>query len=192
MISTGQIIAAGAITALLVAVGAAATRWRQQWILASASGSLVLITAWRALSNLLGLNSDFVPAISVGDAQPTTPTESREVRWLAPLRGRVDFGSAGQVGPAIVDGGSHVLLYPPVNSTDHRRAAQRPSHTGRCRPCSPSRSMSRSRASRPPPGRRRRRSAPARHSVEWPSREHETLRHWANRFLENFANEVAN
>jgi len=67
VISTGQIIAAGAITAVSVAVSAAAARWRQQWTLASASGSLVLIIAWRAMSNLLGLNSDFVPAISVGD-----------------------------------------------------------------------------------------------------------------------------
>ncbi len=67
MISTGQIVAAGAVTAVSVAIAAAAVRWRVQWILASAFGALVLIIAWRALSNLLGLNGDFLPAVSVGD-----------------------------------------------------------------------------------------------------------------------------
>lgn len=67
MISTGQIIAAGAITGISVAIAAAAVRWRVQWILASAFGALVLIVAWRAISNLLGLNGDFLPAVSVGD-----------------------------------------------------------------------------------------------------------------------------
>jgi hypothetical protein len=67
MISTGQIIAAGAITGISVAIAAAAVRWRVQWILASAFGALALIIAWRAISNLLGLNGDFLPAVSVGD-----------------------------------------------------------------------------------------------------------------------------
>lgn len=67
MISTGQIVAAGAVTGVSVAIAAAAVRWRLQWILASAFGALVLIIAWRALSNLLGLNDDFLPAVSVGD-----------------------------------------------------------------------------------------------------------------------------
>ena len=67
MISTGQIVAAGAVTAASVAIAAAAVRWRVQWILASAIGGLVLIIAWRAASNLQGLNGDFIPAVSVGD-----------------------------------------------------------------------------------------------------------------------------
>ncbi|MHB8501275.1 MAG: hypothetical protein ACYDHE_10080 [Candidatus Acidiferrales bacterium] len=67
MISTGQIIAAGAITALAVAIAAAVARWRQQWVLASASGALFLIIGWRSLCNVLGLNGDFLPAISAGD-----------------------------------------------------------------------------------------------------------------------------
>ena len=67
MISTGQIVAAGAVTAVSVAIAAAAVRWRVQWILAAAFGALVLIIAWRAASNLQGLNGDFLPAVSVGD-----------------------------------------------------------------------------------------------------------------------------
>lgn len=67
MISTGQIIAAGAITAVAVAIAAALVRWRRQWVLASASGALLLMIGWRLLCNVLGLNGDFLPAISVGD-----------------------------------------------------------------------------------------------------------------------------
>lgn len=68
MISAGQILAAGAITGVAVAIAAAAIRWRVPLILASAVGALALIIAWRALSNLLGLNGDFLPAISIADA----------------------------------------------------------------------------------------------------------------------------
>lgn len=67
MISTGQILAAGAITGAAVAIAAAAGHWRVRWLAASAIGAVVAIIAWRALSNLLALNGDFVPAISVGD-----------------------------------------------------------------------------------------------------------------------------
>jgi hypothetical protein len=67
MISTGQIIAAGAITALAAAIAAAAVRWRRQWVLASVAGSLLLMIGWRSLCNVLGLNGDLLPAISAGD-----------------------------------------------------------------------------------------------------------------------------
>ena len=67
MISIGQIIAAGAITAIAVAIAAAVARWRQQWVLASAAGAFLLMIGWRSLCNGLGLNGDFLPAISVGD-----------------------------------------------------------------------------------------------------------------------------
>jgi cobalamin synthase len=67
VISTGQIVAAGAVTAVSVAIAATAVRWPVQWILAAAFGALVLIIAWRAASNLQGLNGDFLPAVSVGD-----------------------------------------------------------------------------------------------------------------------------
>ncbi len=67
MIPTGQIVAVGLITGVAVAVAAAAVRWRVQWVPAAAFGAFLLIVAWRALSNLIQLNGDFLPAISVGD-----------------------------------------------------------------------------------------------------------------------------
>lgn len=67
MISTGQILAAGTITAVGVAIGAGLLRWRIQWLLVASIGAFALIVAWRALSNVLGLNGDFVPAVSVAD-----------------------------------------------------------------------------------------------------------------------------
>ena len=67
MISTGQILAAGVITAIGVAVAAFAVRWEPLWIAAGAVLAFVLILVWRGLSNLLGLNGDYVPAVSVGD-----------------------------------------------------------------------------------------------------------------------------
>ena|SRR5438132_4743130 len=67
MISTGQIIAAGAITALAVALAAARAGWRKQWLITSALGAFLLMIGWRFLCNGLGLNGDFLPAISTGD-----------------------------------------------------------------------------------------------------------------------------
>lgn len=67
MISTGQILAAGVLTAFGVAIAAAAMRWPPLWTAAGAVLAFVLIVAWRALSNLLGLNGDYLPAVSVGD-----------------------------------------------------------------------------------------------------------------------------
>lgn len=67
MISTGQIIAAGVITGLAVALAAAVARWSAGRIVTSSLGAAVLMVAWRAASNLLNLNGDFLPAISVGD-----------------------------------------------------------------------------------------------------------------------------
>lgn len=67
MISTGQILAAGAITAVVVAIAAWLLRWRIRWVLAASIGSLVLIVVWRAVSNALQLNGDFLPAVSAAD-----------------------------------------------------------------------------------------------------------------------------
>jgi hypothetical protein len=68
MISTGQIIAAGAVTALGAAIAAWAVRWPRSSVLSSAVGAFLVILAWRGLCNLVGLNGDFVPAVSIGDA----------------------------------------------------------------------------------------------------------------------------
>lgn len=68
MISTGQILAAGALTAVAVAITAAAVRWQPPRLAAAAVLAFVIIVVWRAISNLLGLNGDFAPAVSVGDS----------------------------------------------------------------------------------------------------------------------------
>ena len=67
MISTGQILAAGAITAIAIAITAAALRWLPPWLVAATVLAFILIVVWRAISNQLGLNGDYVPAVSVGD-----------------------------------------------------------------------------------------------------------------------------
>jgi len=67
MISTGQILAAGLITAIGVAIAAFAVRWPTPWAVAGAALAFALIVVWRAVSNLLGLNNDYLPAVSVGD-----------------------------------------------------------------------------------------------------------------------------
>ena len=68
MISTGQILAAGAITGVAVAAAAAAVRWRPPWLAAAAISAFALILLWRWMSNVAGLNGDFGPLVSIGDA----------------------------------------------------------------------------------------------------------------------------
>lgn len=101
MISIGQIVWAGVITAVSVAIAGPAIRWPVRWILASAFGALVVIMVWRLLCNALGLNGDFIPAIFAGDVgcllvgavAPTAIALSRGVpghlRWVPPLTGAV-------------------------------------------------------------------------------------------------------
>lgn len=67
MISTGQILSAAAITGGAVAVAAAAVRWRPPSLAGAAVSAFVLIVLWRWISNLVGLNEDFAPLVSVGD-----------------------------------------------------------------------------------------------------------------------------
>jgi len=68
MISAGQILAASIVTGIAVALAAAVMRWSPAALAGAALSSLALIVIWRWISNLLGLNGDFVPAVSVGDA----------------------------------------------------------------------------------------------------------------------------
>jgi len=68
MISAGQILAASIVTGIAVALAAAVMRWSPAALAEAALSSLALIVIWRWISNLLGLNGDFVPAVSVGDA----------------------------------------------------------------------------------------------------------------------------
>jgi hypothetical protein len=68
VISTTQIIAAGILTGIAVAIAAAIAHWELPWLIVAALGALVLIIVWRFVCNQLSLNGDFIPAISVGDA----------------------------------------------------------------------------------------------------------------------------
>ena len=56
------------MTALGVAIAAGVVRWPRTSLLIAAIGAFALIVAWRGVCNLLGLNGDFVPAVSVGDS----------------------------------------------------------------------------------------------------------------------------
>jgi hypothetical protein len=68
MISIGQIIAAGILTGIAVAVAGLLARWPWPSAAAAAVGSLLLIVVWRLATNALQLNQDFIPAVSVADA----------------------------------------------------------------------------------------------------------------------------
>lgn len=68
MISIGQIVVAGILTGIAVAIAASIARWPRLSTAAAALGSLLLIIVWRLAANALQLNQDFIPAISVADA----------------------------------------------------------------------------------------------------------------------------
>lgn len=101
MISTGQILAAGAVTGVVVAAAAAAVRWRPPWLAGAAVSALVLIVLWRWVSNLVGLNEDFGPLVSPGDAVclvagalgpaviAATSRVPESLRWVPPVAGGV-------------------------------------------------------------------------------------------------------
>jgi hypothetical protein len=67
VISSTQIIAAGILTGIAVAIAAVLVRWKLPWLTTAALGALLLMIVWRIVCNLLNLNGDFIPAISVGD-----------------------------------------------------------------------------------------------------------------------------
>jgi hypothetical protein len=59
--------AAAAITAIAVGAASWLVGWPDRLILGAATGSFVLVIAWRTIANLVGLNGDFGPLVSVGD-----------------------------------------------------------------------------------------------------------------------------
>lgn len=67
VIPLGLIVVAAATTAVAVALVAFAVRYSMRVTLTAAFGALALIIAWRILANVLALNVDFMPAVSVGD-----------------------------------------------------------------------------------------------------------------------------
>lgn len=67
MIGWPQILTAAVVTALGVGITAKAVRWRVTATLSASIAVFLLMVAWRGGSNLLGLNGDFLPAVSLGD-----------------------------------------------------------------------------------------------------------------------------
>ncbi len=67
MISWTQIAVAAVITGVRVGLAAGAARWPRGWAIFAGAGALALIVIWRGLSNRIGLNADFIPAVSPGD-----------------------------------------------------------------------------------------------------------------------------
>ena len=67
MIAPTLYVEAGILTAFFVIVAALAVRWPIPRAVTAAVGSFAAIVAWRASANVLGLNGDFLPAVSVGD-----------------------------------------------------------------------------------------------------------------------------
>src|SRR5436309_2706960 len=68
MIDWYLIVAAAALTGGAVYLASTRVRWPRPPALTAAALSGVLIVAWRAASNLYGLNEDFGPLVSIGDA----------------------------------------------------------------------------------------------------------------------------
>lgn len=67
MISTGHILAAAIVTGIAVGLAAAVMSWTRAALAAAVLSSFALIVVWRVISNVAGLNGDYVPAVSVGD-----------------------------------------------------------------------------------------------------------------------------
>jgi hypothetical protein len=61
------IAAAAAITAIAVMAASWLVGWPVRLAIGATTGSFVMVVAWRAIANLVGLNGDFGPLVSVGD-----------------------------------------------------------------------------------------------------------------------------
>jgi predicted tellurium resistance membrane protein TerC len=100
MIAIGQIIAAGILTGIAVAVASVLARWPWPSAAAAVLGSVLLIIGWRLAANALQLNQDFIPAVSVADAVCLA------FGALAPIAAAITSRLAGRAGwmPAVVGG----------------------------------------------------------------------------------------
>jgi len=67
VISWTQIAVAAVITGVSVGLTAGAARWPRRLAIFAGAAALALILIWRGLSNRIGLNVDFIPAVSPGD-----------------------------------------------------------------------------------------------------------------------------
>ena len=68
MISPVLIVISALLSGAVVFATARLLRWQVRPGLLAGAGTLVLVVLWRLGSNALGLNDDFLPAVSVGDA----------------------------------------------------------------------------------------------------------------------------
>lgn len=68
VISTVQILAAGAITAVAVLRACRQLRWAAPPAITAGALALVGVVGWRLAANALALNDDFAPLVSAGDA----------------------------------------------------------------------------------------------------------------------------
>src|SRR5215831_6549218 len=113
MISAGQILAAAIVTGIAVALAAAIMGWPPAALAAAAVSSFALIVVWRWISNLLGLNGDFLPAVSVGDAGclitgALGPALVARLPWFNPESRRLPAVVDRASGPAVSGRGSNV------------------------------------------------------------------------------------
>ena len=67
VISYRLIIEAAGITGMSLVFVAAAGRWSLAAAMCAALSAAALLVAWRGLSNVISLNDDFMPLVSVGD-----------------------------------------------------------------------------------------------------------------------------
>ncbi len=67
MIGGSQTLTAAVAMALGVGMTARAVRWPTSTTLSASIAAFLGMVAWRGVSNLLGLNGDFLPAVSLGD-----------------------------------------------------------------------------------------------------------------------------
>lgn len=68
MVPPVLILIAAAVSAAATALAGRFARWPPVPLVAAALGAFVLVIVWRLVCNALGLNEDFLPAVSVGDA----------------------------------------------------------------------------------------------------------------------------
>jgi hypothetical protein len=68
MISPVLILLSAALSGGLVFAAGLLVKWPPRPALLAGAGALVLVVVWRFVANALGVNNDFLPSVSVGDA----------------------------------------------------------------------------------------------------------------------------
>ncbi|UKA63018.1 hypothetical protein [Arthrobacter sp. FW306-04-A] len=68
MISPVLIVLSAVLSGGAVFAAARLVRWQVRPALLAGAGTLLLVVLWRLIANALGVNDDFLPAVSTGDA----------------------------------------------------------------------------------------------------------------------------